>query len=346
MKKRRQSFRKKPFKWLTTLIVTTIINMAVIIGLVLVYNPASGIRNLYIGTAYSTGTHKHFASFLYNDADIYAALKEMVIVESGDMVNLDEIIISEEIPTEFVSESEREVLERNPGDIFKVVPISGSGWKGYMTVIYDPSRISLATAANFEKVGQKPTTIAKNSGALVAINSTGFADMGGMGMGGDAAGSIVQNGEIIYKNRRSNRWGGGLVGFTKEGKLILTKMSAADAITELGVYNSVEFGPFLLINGQPTKITSGVGGIQPRTFIGQRADGIVLFFVIDGRQAHSVGISFSAMITLLKKYEVVNAANMDGGASSTLVINGKLHNKPCAYSSDGQRGIPVMWIVK
>jgi len=37
---------------------------------------------------------------------------------------------------------------------------------------------------------------------------------------------------------------------------------------------------------------------------------------------------------------------MDGGASSTLVINGKVRNSPCAYSSDGQRSIPIVWMVK
>ena len=332
--------------WIISICITTLLNLILIGCLILAYVPSTGFRDNFIATAYSTGAHQYYASFLYDDDVIYEALKGMTIEESSDPVDLNEIKVSEIIPTTFDSASEKEVLDRKPGDVYKVVPISGSGWKGYMTVIYDPTRISVGTAKNFKKEGQNPTTIAKRYDALVAINSTGFRDIGGVGNGGHPSGSVIVNGKLVYKGHRSHKWGGGIVGFTQEGKLVLTKKKVKYAMEEMGVYNAVEFGPFLLVNGQPTKVSKGVGGIHPRTFIGQRADGIVLFFVIDGRQTSSAGISFNGTISLLKKYQVVNAANMDGGASSTLVIKGKLRNNPCAYSSDGQRAIPVIWMVK
>ena len=328
------------------MIVTTVLNIALATCLVLAYGPATGFRDNFIATAFSTATHQYYANFLYSDETIFEALKGMQIEESAEPIDLESITTTVEIPHSFSSESEREVLERGPDDVYKVVAISGSGWKGYMTVIYDPTRISVGTAKDFKRTGQTAQTIAKRYSALVAINSTGFRDMWGMGAGGQPSGSVVVNGEIVYKGHRSSKWGGGVVGFTKEGKLILTKKAMKQAVSDLGVYNAVEFGPFLLVNGQPTKVSKGVGGINPRTFIGQRADGIVLFFVIDGRQSRSAGINFSGMISLLKKYQVINAANMDGGASSTLVIEGKVRNHPCGYSSDGQRDIPVIWLVK
>jgi len=332
--------------WIASICITTLLNLGLAACLILAYVPATGFRDSFIATALSTGTHQYYASFLYDDETIYEALKGMTIEENSEPVDLNDIKVSEIIPTTFDSASEREVLERNPGDIYKIVPISGSGWKGYMAVIYDPTRISVGTAKNFKKQGQTTTAIAKRYDALVAINSTGFRDIGGVGNGGHPTGSVVVDGKIVFKGHRSNKWGGGIVGFTQEGKLILTKKKMKYAVEEMGVYNAVEFGPFLLVNGQPTKVSKGVGGIHPRTFIGQRADGIVLFFIIDGRQTRSAGISFSGTINLLKKYQVVNAANMDGGASTTLAVKGKLRNSPCAYSGDGQRAVPVVWMVK
>ena len=347
--KKKTRFKKKAKmakRWIVAAVITTLLNIAMVVCLVLAYWSGSSFRDLFIATAYSTGTHQYYANFLYNEQQIFEALKGMAIEEHDEPIDLDDIVVTEVIPTTFSSESEREVLERNPGDVYKVVTLSGSGWKGYMTVIYDPTRISVGTAKNFKKEGQTPSAIAKRYNALVAINSTGFRDWGGVGNGGHPSGSVVVDGKIVYKGHRSSKWGGGIVGFTEEGKLVLTKKTMKKAVEELGVYNAVEFGPFLLVNGQPTKVSKGVGGVQPRTFLGQRADGIVLFFVIDGRQGRSAGITFSAMINLLKKYQVVNAANMDGGASSTLVIKGKVRNNPCAYSGDGQRAIPVIWMVK
>ena len=332
--------------WVVTLFIVSFINVAMIAGLILAYWPKTGFRELYIATAYATGKHQYYANFLYSNEEIFHALQGMAIEESSEEIDLEDITVTEVIPKSFSSESEKQVLDRKKGDVYKVVPISGSGWKGYMTVIYDPSRIKVGTAKSFKTSGQTASTIAKRYNALVAINSTGFRDWGGVGNGGHPSGSMVIDGKIIFKGHRSSKWGGGIVGFTKEGKMVLTKKKMKYAVDNLGVYNAVEFGPFLLVNGQPTKVSKGVGGIHPRTFLGQRADGIVLFFVIDGRQTRSAGISFGGMISLLKKYQVVNAANMDGGASSTLVINGKVRNSPCAYSGDGQRAIPAVWYVK
>ena len=112
--------------------------------------------------------------------------------------------------------------------------------------------------------------------------------------------------------------------------------------------DAVEFGPFLVVNGK-SAITkgNGGGGVSSRTVIAQRKDGIVLFFIIDGRQpGYSIGISLSEMTELLTRYKAYNAANLDGGASTTLVINNKLANKPCGIGGTGERRIPNAWIVK
>ena len=49
--------------------------------------------------------------------------------------------------------------------------------------------------------------------------------------------------------------------------------------------DAIQFGPFLIVNGKPSFVKGNGGwGIAPRSAIGQRQDGIVLFLVINGRR--------------------------------------------------------------
>lgn len=68
---------------------------------------------------------------------------------------------------------------------------------------------------------------------------------------------------------------------------------------------------------------------DPRTAIGIKEDGKVVLFVVDGRQpGFSYGLKGSELGEVLLKYGVVNAAMLDGGASTEMLINHELVNKP------------------
>lgn len=56
-----------------------------------------------------------------------------------------------------------------------------------------------------------------------------------------------------------------------------------------GIVDGVTFEPVLLVNGQMEDTAVLNTGTNPRSAIGQRADGAVLMLVIDGRQVHSAG---------------------------------------------------------
>ena len=60
-------------------------------------------------------------------------------------------------------------------------------------------------------------------------------------------------------------------------------------------------------------------GYNPRTAIGQRSDGTVIFVCIDGRQANSLGGTYRDVIDIMIEYGAVNACNMDGGSSSVML---------------------------
>ena len=73
-------------------------------------------------------------------------------------------------------------------------------------------------------------------------------------------------------------------------------------------------------------------GQAPRTALGITKQGHILLVVVDGRQPDSAGMTLLELALFLQELGAVNAMNLDGGGSSTMVINGKVVNKP----SDGR----------
>ena len=116
---------------------------------------------------------------------------------------------------------------------------------------------------------------------------------------------------------------------------------------EAGVRDAMTFGPFLILNGEKAEMKGDGGwGYAPRTAIAQRKDGVVLFAVSDGRGKGSSGLSMVQLADFLMQYGAYTAANLDGGGSSTLVVNGKLINDPGGYTYTGQRYLCNAWILK
>jgi exopolysaccharide biosynthesis protein len=116
----------------------------------------------------------------------------------------------------------------------------------------------------------------------------------------------------------------------------------------LGVRDAMQFHPELVVNGQPT-ITSGTGGwgYDPRTAIGQRRDGTVIFVVLNGRFHGGAGLGASQrqVMDLMLQYGAVNACAMDGGSSSVLYYDGRIINSPSTIDPNGQRHLPDAWLV-
>ena len=229
--------------------------------------------------------------------------------------------------------------------LYKVIDIEGKGYNGFLVAIYDPSRISIATSKYLGKRGEDILTVAKDNSAVIAMNAGGFYDPDWNSNGALPHGTVIKNGKIVSDYVDANM-GGGFIGFTNENKLVLGKFSKEEAIKK-GIRDAVEFGPFLIINGKSAFVKGNGGwGIAPRTAIGQRQDGIVLFLVINGRLATSIGADMSDLTEIMENYGAVNAANLDGGSSTELVIDNKIINTPVAGGKNGLRDMSTFWIVK
>jgi len=68
---------------------------------------------------------------------------------------------------------------------------------------------------------------------------------------------------------------------------------------------------------------------HPRTLIGVDRAGAIWLIAIDGRQPeHSIGMTFDELQRLCDRLHLTDALNLDGGGSTTMVINDEVVNTP------------------
>ncbi len=314
----------------------------------LLYGPYDGFRNFWITTSMTTMSHQYLAKWFYSDEVIQKVLAMNEVIESKENTNTNLVKIKKygRNMKVYKNKYEEQILKKDKdNDLYKVIEINGTGYKGYLVAIYDPSKVSLATSRYIGTRGEAITTVAKNEDAVIAINAGGFYDPDWNSNGGVPHGVVISNGKLIGDYRKANV-GGGIVGFDKDNKLVLGRYSAQEALKK-GIRDCVEFGPYLIVNGKSSFVRGNGGwGIAPRTAIGQRKDGIVLFLIINGRIPSSIGADMSDLTEVMENYGAVNAANMDGGSSTELVIHNEIINKPVAAGKNGLRDLPTFWIVK
>jgi exopolysaccharide biosynthesis protein len=225
--------------------------------------------------------------------------------------------------------------------LIKVEDISGKLWKGKKMYVYDPTTIRVVVPST-QGQGERITAMVERTGAVAGVNGGGFDDPEGLGNGFAPIGAIMSGGKILYTDQTSSIQQH-IVGFTKDGTLIIGKYSLNELL-DLNVTEAVSFYPRVIANGKPL-ITSGDGGWgrAPRTAVGQKADGTVIFIVIDGRQTSSVGATLKEVQDLFLEDEVINAGFLDGGASSEMVVNNDLITNPS--SRYGERRLPSAFLV-
>lgn len=311
------------------MIILSFCDVIAITVLFLLYGPYNGFRDWLVTTAMGTMNHQYLATTFYNMDRIEEILSHHSTVEP-DFDTDTSLITADE--NEYIDDYDREILDRNKNDIYKLIEIDEDGYSGYLAAVYDPSKIKVTYSKNLGVTGEYLVNMAKREGAVLAINGGGFVDIEGMSNGGQALGAVISNGKIV-SNYGKSYYGGGIVGFTNDNKLYLGKISANEAI-EMGIRDAVEFGPFLIVNGKSSFINGNGGyGVHPRTAIAQRKDGIVLFLVIDGRSLKSKGADMNDLVKILLRYHAYNASNLDGGNSSVMVVNDKIINHPFNWSN-------------
>ena len=324
-KKKNNKINKSTILWI-------ILDFLAIGGFVMMYGPWNKVRNFYVNTAMKTKDHQYLAKVFYNDETINDIINSNYFIEIKEEVKLDDIVIDTSPKKSYDNKYDEEILTRDPGnDDYKIINIKVGISKGYLIAIYDPTKVSLIRAKNFNigRYGEQVTAMCNRYNASVCINGGGFQDHG---TGSDIPiGYVIDDGEIVWPAKDWDTYSGNLIGFNNEGKLLLLADSTGTEALDAGMVDGLEFGPFLIVNGKPIEIVGDPWGKSPRVAIGQRKDGVVLFLVIDGEN-YIDGASLQDVVDVFTKYGAYNAANLDGGHSTSLSINGKLYNNPPAIA--------------
>lgn len=307
------------------------------------YGPFNNIRDMVVTTAMTTLSHQYIATTFLDDKAIDTIMEKNKVDDKDMYSDTSAIAVSSSIYDEKEEDIRNNKSRNIPlySDKIEFKDISNGKFKGYMILVADPRRVSLATSDKLGKYGMKLPDIVKANNAIGGINAGGFADDNGVGTGGIPTGFLIQDGKVLYGGEGGKE---GLIGFNENSVLVLGQYSLKEA-REMKIKDAVSFGPFLIVNGEPTiKTGNGGWGLQPRTAIGQKQDGTVLLLVIDGRQISSVGATLKEVQDIMLEYGAYNAANLDGGSSATMIYNGKLVNHPCGPA--GSRYLPSAFIIK
>lgn len=338
--RRRRTFEK----WIIILGNTMISLYAVgcVSFLFLLYGPINTFRDWLITTAMATMNHQHYCKWFYNNEMINKTLSNNYIIEVDD--ETDTSLINKDQNIMYKNEYEKEILEHDEDAIYKIIRFKVNGQQAYLAAVYDASKISVGVTKYLGRSGQWAWDMATQNNAVLAINGGGFFDPNYNGKGSDPIGVTIANGKVIT----NNGGGGSIVGFTNDDVLVLRKYTDAYKLVEEGVRDAVTMGPFLIVNGKSSFMKGNGGwGYAARTAIGQRADGIVLFLVVDSNTTRTKGASMIDLAQIMERYGAVNAINLDGGTSSVMVEHGKLINDPIdSTGAHKTRGIPTIFMVK
>ncbi len=319
-------FRRPWGRYLSSLLVA--VAAEALLVLFCLYGPIPFFRNLIITSSMTTHSHQYYAYTFYSKETINKVLKANNVEPLQSQTDLGGIKIDSDA-------DEKEITVRS---------ISGNGYKGYVMEIPDPSWVRLGIPQELGVKGQKIPQIIKDYGAIAGINAGGFYDPEGWGNGGTPIGTIIIDGYTIHENYEGYA---NIIGFNEDDVLVLGRYKNSQ-LKKLNLRDACEFEPFLIINGEPAKITGDGGwGVAPRTAIGQRKDGTVLFVVIDGRQLRSAGATMKQLQNILIEEGAYNAANLDGGSSTVLYYTeeGGVVNSPSGSDRDGMRFLPNAWLV-
>ena len=225
----------------------------------------------------------------------------------------------------------------NYPDGLYIEEVKGKTFNAYVMVIQDPSLVYMATSSTSfskDKPGLRVNEAIAKEGAIAAINAGAFFDNGTSSavVGSVPEGLVIAGGEVLWKTGQAPE--NGFVGFNYDNVMVVDHTMTAARAKELNIRDGCCFGPALIINGTINQVAySSNSGFNPRTAIGQRSDGAVIFVCIDGRQAGSLGGTYKDIIDIMVEYGAVNACNLDGGSSTVMVYEDQYG----LYDSDTDR---------
>lgn len=332
------------FIWLGSTLVIILIGAYIFLYFVN-KGPSPRIRDLFVASAKESSVGGVLADIYLSNEEIDAILAKNKTTEFTEITDtaLVTILNDEEsqvsLPEKLL---EDETIEIDPdGDGIDIFDVHGDTYKGKMMVVYDPSRVKVATLDYYDYniSGRTVQEFVEKYDCVAGINAGKYDDEIGMGTGGMPEGVVFSEGKLRFGDRDTSYE---VYGFNKDNVLVVGRMTAGYA-ESIGIRDAVSFGPTLIVNGKSASYSGSGSGLNPRSAIGQREDGAVLLLVIEGRQPASLGATMGDLIKVMEDFGAVNAANLDGGMSSSMYYNGEDVVASCTF---GYRAMPTAFVVE
>lgn len=225
----------------------------------------------------------------------------------------------------------------------EILEVKGQTYYGKLMIVSDPTRVFVGIPDGYGEgcSGLTVASMIQKYGCVAGTNAGGFYDPNGQGTGGIPDGIVIYNGELKWGSPSSSY---SIAGLDADGLLHVGTMTAQHAL-DIGIRYAASYGPALVVNGVIAGGKSGLGGgLNPRTAIGQRADGAILLLVINGRSIDSLGATLDDTASVMLEHGAINATNLDGGSSSIMIHNGEyLTNSAYVF---GERVVATAILVK
>lgn len=273
---------------------------------------------------------------LYNQT---TSTMSTIVQKASAQASRPEMIYNKRITSKLGVPFKRVDSDRITIEMYRVNP---GTYTGYAMKVKLKDHSAMQMALNSEP-GRSETTMqaVKRSGAVAGINAGGFADSGGKRY---PLSTTVQNGKYVNGFQASFK-DLFFVGLNDAGKLVGGKFFDQSSLDRLRPQFGATFVPVLMKNGQKTIIPDKwkvSPKRAPRTVIGNYKDDQLLIIVVDGYNENgSSGATLEEMQGRLAKLGVIDAYNLDGGGSSSLILNDQVINKP----SDGNlRPVPTHFL--
>jgi len=316
---------------LSFVLATVIIILAGALGVVYIMSkgPSESATELFVLSLRETSAAGFVTEIFLDDEEI-AAIEEAN--KPDDILeNVDTSLIT--IATRTENNQSGDAADTVP---LEILDVSGATFKGKMMIVSDPERVIVGVSNQLGAAGQILVDMIDSYGGVGGTNAGGFDDPNGTGNGGIPLGVVIHEGKLLYG--ANTRAATAVIDY--DGILHVGNMTGSEAM-ELNAEWAVSFGPVLVVNGE--KCDGLSSGLNPRTAIGQRSDGAILLLVINGRQVGSMGATYEDVADVMLSYGAVNALNLDGGSSSTMLYEGEFLN--ISSSLVGQRPLPTGIIV-
>lgn len=303
-------------------------------------------RNIWIETAMTTDQHKWLAQSVFPEWLIKDVMSRQVDIKDMGITEIDErkgmfggVIDPTELVVGEPDSHGNIVYDNNMEEGIVILNVESSNYKGKLIIVDDPSRVVLSTTDYKGSRGEFICDYLEKENAVIGVNASGFYDEGGVSLGGRVGGMCVSGGE--YWGEYDSRYT--LLGFDTNDRMVVGGTEEWEAYD---IRDGMQYRPSLILNGEKVVQDSAGWGLQPRTTMGQCANGVVLILVIDGRQVgYSLGATMEDCADILLEYGAVTAAACDGGSSSVIGYQGEIINEPSTNMPTG-RYLPNAWVVK